>query len=162
MTTKALWQIGTAKKISPSLQKAIDFGLLMSYIVHMSNPICILLVEDHNDTRETLRRYLLSKGYEVLTAASIAEAFTVASTMRFDVLVSDIGLPDGSGVELLMDLKRRANFPAIAISGFFQPENEQEYYRAGFDRALRKPFYPHELSGAIQEVVGPRAEKIAD
>jgi DNA-binding response OmpR family regulator len=128
----------------------------------MSNPICILLVEDHNDTRETLQRYLNSKGYEVLTAASIGEAFTVASTMRFDVLVSDIGLPDGSGIELLMDLKRRSHFPAIAISGFFQPENEEEYYRAGFDRALRKPFYPHELRGAIQAVVTPRTEPIAE
>jgi DNA-binding response OmpR family regulator len=126
----------------------------------MSNPICILLVEDHADTRETLSRYLNSKGYEVLTAASIAEAFTVASTMRFDVLVSDIGLPDGSGIELLMDLKRRSNFLAIAISGFFQPENEEEYYRAGFDRALRKPFYPHDLNGAIQAVVTPRTESI--
>ncbi len=126
----------------------------------MSNPICILLVEDHTDTRETLQRYLTSKGYEVLTASSIGEAFTVASTMRFDVLVSDIGLPDGSGVELLMDLKRRSNFPAIAISGFFQPENEEEYYRAGFDRALRKPFYPHDLNRAIQEVVASRAESV--
>jgi DNA-binding response OmpR family regulator len=122
----------------------------------MSHPICILLVEDHLDTRETLQRYLNSKGYEVLTATSIGEAFTVASTMRFDVLVSDIGLPDGSGIELLMDLKRRSNFPAIAISGFFQPENEEEYYRAGFDRALRKPFYPNELSSAIQAIVTPR------
>jgi DNA-binding response OmpR family regulator len=144
------------KEISGHFQKAIDFGLLMSYIAPMSNPICILLVEDHHDTRETLQRYLHSKGYEVLTAASIGEAFTVASTMRFDILVSDIGLPDGSGIELLMDLKRRSNFPAIAISGFFQPENEQEYYQAGFDRALRKPFYPHELSGAIQALVTQR------
>lgn len=128
----------------------------------MNNPICILLVEDHTDTRVTLQRYLTSKGYEVLTASSIAEAFTVASTMRFDVLVSDIGLPDGSGVELLMDLKRRSNFPAIAISGFFQPENEEEYYRAGFDRALRKPFYPNELNGAIQAAVTPRTAAIKD
>ena len=122
----------------------------------MSTPICILLVEDHADTRETLRRYLHSKGYECLTAASIGEAFTVAGTMRFDVLVSDIGLPDGSGIELLLELKRRNNFPAIAISGYFQPENETQYLAAGFDRAIRKPFYPHELSGAIQSLIDAR------
>ena len=125
----------------------------------MSNsPICVLLVEDHHDTRETLQRYLNSKGYEVLTAATLADAFTIAATMRFDVLVSDIGLPDGSGIELLMELKRRSKFPAIAISGYFQPENEQSYYAAGFDRALRKPFYPHELSRAIQSVVAERQQ----
>jgi DNA-binding response OmpR family regulator len=121
-----------------------------------NSPICVLLVEDHADTRETLQRYLNSKGYEVLTASNLTDAFAIAGTMRFDVLVSDIGLPDGSGIELLMELKRRSNFPAIAISGYFQPENEQSYYEAGFERAIRKPFYPHELSRAIQAVIAER------
>lgn len=119
----------------------------------MSDPTCVLLVEDHLDTREAIQRYLKSKGFEVLTAASLGDAVTMATTMRFDILVSDIGLPDGSGIELLAELKRHGKFPAIAISGYFQPENEESYYRAGFDRALRKPFYPHELSRAIQTLV---------
>lgn len=124
----------------------------------MSAPICILLVEDHLDTREAVQRYLKSKGFEVLTAASLGEAVTMASTMRFDILVSDIGLPDGSGIDLLVELKRRANFSSIAISGYFLPENEESYYRAGFDRAIRKPFYPSELSRAIQTLVAERIE----
>lgn len=98
----------------------------------MTEPLCILLVEDHADTRETLQRYLQSKGYEVLSAGSLVEAISIAATMRFDVLVSDIGLPDGNGVELISEMKRRVNVPAIAISGYFQPENEASYLRGRF------------------------------
>jgi len=101
----------------------------------------ILLVEDHADTAEVLRRLLVGEGCEVRLAASIAEAESVAADYRFDVLVSDIGLPDGRGTELLTRLQNHHGgpIPAIVISGFGMEEDIQKSQGAGFAEHLTKP-----------------------
>jgi len=101
----------------------------------------ILLVEDHADTAEVLRRLLVGEGCEVRLAASIAEAESVAADYRFDVLVSDIGLPDGRGTELLSRLQNHHGgpIPAIVISGFGMEEDIQKSQGAGFAEHLTKP-----------------------
>ena len=65
----------------------------------------IMLVEDHHDTAATLLRLLSRRGYEVQSAGSVASALDLAKVFTFDVLVSDIGLPDGTGVDLLRKLR---------------------------------------------------------
>ena len=101
----------------------------------------ILLVEDQADTAEVLRRLLVGEGCEVRLAASIAEAESVAADYRFDVLVSDIGLPDGRGTELLSRLQNHHGgpIPAIVISGFGMEEDIQKSQGAGFAEHLTKP-----------------------
>ncbi len=78
----------------------------------------ILVVDDHADTLDVLRRLLTWDGHHVITAQSYRSALDAAKTTQFDVLVSDVGLPDGSGWNLLQSLKTiRPELPAIALSG---------------------------------------------
>ena len=80
----------------------------------------MLVVEDHHDSLATLERLLTRRGYTIRTASNIAEALEVARDYNFDLLLSDIGLPDGRGTDLLERLEQRHGQrpPAIAMSGF--------------------------------------------
>src|SRR6478672_7294591 len=62
---------------------------------------CVLVVEDHNDTLFSMKVLLKRLGFEVLTAKNMSDALRIAEKQHFDILLSDIGLPDGSGLELL-------------------------------------------------------------
>jgi signal transduction histidine kinase len=111
----------------------------------------ILLVDDHHDTSEVLGRLLSHQGYEVRTADSIANALKVADDYPFDILVSDIGLPDGRGTELLNQLQAGAKHPirAIAMSGFGMENDLECSRRAGFAEHLTKPVEFGELRLAL-------------
>jgi CheY-like chemotaxis protein len=119
-----------------------------------SGALRILLVEDHADTAETLHRLLSRRGYEVRTAASVADAMRVADTFVFDVLVSDIGLPDGRGTELLGRLQRQIDRPirAVAMSGFGMEDDIERSRQAGFADHLTKPVDFGELERAISHL----------
>lgn len=118
----------------------------------------VLLVEDHADTAETLRRLLTWQGYEVRTAASVAQAVEVAGDYVFDILVSDIGLPDGRGTDLLDRLQREAGqpIPAIAMSGFGMEDDLERSRLAGFAEHLTKPVEFPVLQQAIIRVAPGR------
>src|SRR6202012_5316799 len=88
-------------------------------------PLKILLVEDHADTAEILKRMLVRRGHEVVIAGNVAEALEKGTTERFDLLLSDIGLPDGTGSELLQKLGPAHRIPAIALSGFGSQQDVQ-------------------------------------
>jgi signal transduction histidine kinase len=113
--------------------------------------LSLMVVEDHPDTLGTLTRLLTRRGYIVRTAACIAECLEVAREYEFDVLISDIGLPDGRGTELLDHLfalqGRRP--PAIAMSGFGMDDDVERSQQAGFSEHLTKPV---EFS-ALQEAI---------
>jgi len=118
-----------------------------------SNALRLLLVEDHVDTLETLQRLLVQQGYTVLTATSIAEALRVADQSEFDVLVSDIGLPDGRGTDLLEQLvKRGRRPPSIAMSGFGMDGDLERSFQAGFSEHLTKPVEFTALHLAISRI----------
>lgn len=108
----------------------------------------VLLVEDHADTRRLLSRLLRSRGHRVDTADSIAEAKLLLATNVYEVLVSDIGLPDGSGMEL-MNVARPGTY-GIAVTGFGMPEDERQSLEAGFSLHLAKPVNPEKLEAAIE------------
>jgi CheY-like chemotaxis protein len=114
----------------------------------------LLVVEDHRDTLSTLERLLTRHGYEVRTAASIAESLKVAKEYQFDVLVSDIGLPDGRGTELLQKLEVMLGQrpPSVAMSGFGMDEDLERSRDAGFSEHLIKPVEFPSLHKAIVRV----------
>lgn len=100
----------------------------------------ILLVEDHNQTRTTLARLLTQRGHEVATADSMEQALERAQTFAFDLLLSDLGLPDGNGHELMKELrKKRPVFRGIALSGYGMDSDVRESLDAGFQAHLTKP-----------------------
>jgi PAS domain S-box-containing protein len=112
----------------------------------------VLLVEDHADTRRVLERLLKSYGCIVTPAASVREAVELAERGTFDLLISDIGLPDGSGTEIIQQLKARGDIPAIALSGFGQDEDIRRSHEAGFSAHLVKPINVSTLKETIRKV----------
>ena len=104
-------------------------------------PVRILLVDDHADTLESLRSLLAREGHEVRAAATISQALEISETYEFEILISDIALPDGQGTELLARLKSARNPPpiGIALSGFGMEEDRKRSKRAGFAEHLTKP-----------------------
>jgi signal transduction histidine kinase/ActR/RegA family two-component response regulator len=102
----------------------------------------LLLVEDHADTAVTLERLLTQSGYAVQTAATFHAALRRLEESEFDLLVSDIGLPDGSGLELMPKFRDTAAgrpIAGIALSGFGMPEDIERSRTAGFEVHLTKP-----------------------
>lgn len=100
----------------------------------------ILLVEDHGDTARMIGLVLRSAGHEVETAGDMAAALELACAREFDLLISDLGLPDGSGLALLQALRSRGrNYPAIALSGYGREADLANSRAAGFAEHLVKP-----------------------
>jgi PAS domain S-box-containing protein len=113
----------------------------------------ILAVDDHEDTLRVLRRLLQLLGYSLATADSATAALNYAATNEFDVLLSDIGLPDENGHDLLRKMKRIRNVPAIAVSGYGSATDIQNSLDAGFCAHLTKPLDCDRLHATIQKVV---------
>jgi CheY-like chemotaxis protein len=112
----------------------------------------VLLVEDHQDTRKVMVRLLKSFGCTVTEASSVAEALAAADRADFDVLLSDIGLPDGSGTEIMTELKTRKPIKGIALSGYGQDSDLQRSREAGFELHLTKPVNLQTLRDSIRRV----------
>ena len=118
-------------------------------------PLCrILLVEDHADTRTVMARLLRSFGFAVSAAGSVKEALEMAEAERFDLLVSDIGLPDGSGIDVMRTLKDRQGIKGIALSGYGQDDDIRRSREAGFETHLTKPINFKTLEQVIMKMAG--------
>ncbi len=112
----------------------------------------LLLVEDHEDTSLSLSRLLRKRGYQVRTAASVASALEEAGSYDFDVLISDMGLPDGSGIDLMEQLSIGRNIRGIALSGYGMEEDVQRSRSVGYCEHLTKPVDISRLDDVIQRV----------
>jgi len=112
----------------------------------------VLLVEDHVDTRRVMVRLLKSFGCTVTEASSVAEALAAADRADFDVLLSDIGLPDGSGTQIMTELKSRKPIKGIAVSGYGQDMDLERSREAGFEMHLIKPVNLQTLRDSIRRV----------
>lgn len=123
-------------------------------------PLHILLVEDHLDTAEAMAALLQGLGHRITLAANVAEALAAAGDLQdrpdqaLDLVVSDIGLPDGSGFDLMRELTRRYGLRGIALSGYGMEEDLRRSKEAGFERHLTKPINLESLQAVIGEVVG--------
>jgi PAS domain S-box-containing protein len=115
--------------------------------------IRILLVDDHEDTNRAMQRLLQRLGYDVKTAGSVSAALNAANAdPPFDLLISDIGLPDGSGLELMEQLLKRRPIKGIALSGFGMEEDVKKSKQAGFYEHLTKPINFKRLETAIKQL----------
>jgi PAS domain S-box-containing protein len=113
----------------------------------------ILLVEDHIDTRQTLARLIANWGHSVETAGTSAEAVQAAAGKPFDLVISDLGLPDGHGNELIGRLRTdHPTLRAIAVSGFGTENDVERSLEAGFELHLAKPIGAQRLKAAIAKV----------
>lgn len=118
-----------------------------------SRPLRILLVEDHGVTAKMIGMTLASEGHQVETAGDVATALALADTHPFDLLLSDLGLPDGNGHHLMRELRARGHqFPGIALSGYGQETDIQHSHQAGFSAHLTKPASRETVLQAIASV----------
>ena len=112
----------------------------------------ILLVEDHEDTNRSLTNLLRRRGYHVQSANSISSALQCAAAQPFDLLVSDIGLPDGTGIDLMARLNTERSMVGIALTGFGMEEDIRRSREVGFREHLVKPVDLNKLDAVIQKV----------
>ncbi len=117
----------------------------------------ILLVDDHQDTCTALEKLLVRRGHLVAATHNVRSAMEAAVRNRFDLLISDIALPDGSGMELMMQLHAISRIPGIAISGFGNHGDIEKSLQAGFSEHLVKPVKVEKLEAAIDRVMAPEA-----
>jgi CheY-like chemotaxis protein len=112
----------------------------------------ILVVEDHSDTLQALSRLLTHFGHEISLADGAQNAQAMINSKEFDVVLCDIGLPDGSGYDVVAHAKRKGPVTAVALSGFAATEDVERGRRAGFDFHLAKPVDFHELRGVLAQI----------
>ena len=114
----------------------------------------ILLVEDNRDTLRVMARLLTRKGHRVTTADSVLDALRAAEGLEFDLLISDLGLPDGSGLDLIRQLGdvRPSPIPGIALSGYGMDDDLRRTREAGYLEHLIKPIDFSNLEAAIRRV----------
>ena len=113
----------------------------------------ILLVDDHHDTCTALEKLLARRGHLVAVAHNVRSAMEAAARKKFDLLISDIALPDGTGMDLIVQLRAIANIPGIAISGFGNNGDIERSLQAGFAEHLIKPIKLDKLEDAIERAV---------
>ena len=121
-------------------------------------PLRILLVEDHGATAKMIQAVLKEMGHTLEMAGDMATALELAKQDGFDLLLSDLGLPDGSGHDLMRQLRKRGHsFPGIALSGYGQDDDIQRSCEAGFAAHLTKPASREAIVEAVAAVAAGEA-----
>jgi two-component system CheB/CheR fusion protein len=116
----------------------------------------VLLVDDTPDMLETFSYLLEARGVQVTPAGSGAEALSASANGEFDLLISDIGMPQMDGYELIARLRRQPRtkaLPAIALTGHGQPQDIERALAAGFDAHLDKPVDVGRIDVLIAQVL---------
>lgn len=113
----------------------------------------LLLVEDHLDSAQVLSRILSRLGYQVAVADSYNSAMTTAHASRFDLVLCDIGLPDGDGCDLLRELRRLYRLDGVALTGWLMPDELLRVKEAGFLSHVAKPTTMELLKTALDEAL---------
>ena len=119
----------------------------------------VFLVENHEDTVRYMRLYLEQLSYEVCVATDMASALREIPESGCDVLISDIGLPDGDGWQLMEKLGDHRPHFAIAMSGYGTVNDQRRSRAAGYDHHLVKPFAPDGLVALLREASKLKEEK---
>lgn len=121
---------------------------------HQWRKLRILMVEDHEHTALVMSRLLRRAGHDVVTANSVQSALETLRSTKIDLLVSDLGLPDGNGFQVMRELAKQGEAKGIAVSGYGMDEDVAQSSAAGFSAHLTKPISPEQLERAIHEVTG--------
>jgi signal transduction histidine kinase/ActR/RegA family two-component response regulator len=138
----------TMKTVSPPVQAEKPVALRVE-----ARTLRILLVDDHQDTCTALERLLVRRGHLVSAVHNMRSAMETAVRNHYDLLISDIALPDGTGTELMSYLRAISGIPGIAISGFGMNGDIQRSREAGFAEHLVKPITMENLEAAISRVI---------
>jgi PAS domain S-box-containing protein len=112
----------------------------------------ILLIDDHEDTQRVLAGLLRRFGYEVSVAGGVKEALKIFSLQSIDAILSDIGLPDGSGYDIISEAKRIRAVKGVALTGYGMSEDVRRSTEAGFDFHLTKPVDVAELRSVLHKL----------
>jgi CheY-like chemotaxis protein len=123
---------------------------------HLAGALDILLIEDHEDTAEVMSQLIRGLGHEVAVADSVASALALASRNRFDLVLSDIGLPDGTGIDFIHAFRKHSTAPAIALTGFGTDDDIRRCLEAGFTAHLTKPVNFEHLERLIETAAATR------
>lgn len=121
-----------------------------------SPPLRVLIVEDNEDTKALLKRYLARLGYTIFVAGTVSSGLQTMRSQEIDVLISDIGLPDGNGWEMVESASKALPSYAIAMSGFGSLKDQEKSARLGFRHHLIKPFQLDELKLMLREAEDAR------
>ena len=112
----------------------------------------ILVVEDHSDTSRLMARLLQGHGHDVRTAEGVNTALAAAQSESFDLLISDIGLPDGTGIELMQQIQSIRPTKGIALSGYNSTDDVKRARDAGFAAHVTKPVDFAKLQQLIEQL----------
>ena len=120
----------------------------------MGRPLRLLVVEDHVDSAELLAELLQTHGHSVRVATTASAAMALANEHTFDVVLSDVGLPDATGYELMTQLRKRYPIKGIAVTGSGRASDVERASAAGFSVHLTKPVSLRRLTQALEELAG--------
>jgi len=145
----------TGERVHPKTPTASATTILAAELVGLK----VLVVDDHSDARDLIKRVLEDCSAEVITAGTVDEALEIVEAQKPDVLISDIGMPDADGFELLRRVRalgpvRGGKVPAIALTAFARAEDRTRALRAGFLVHVPKPVDPSELIATVASVAG--------
>lgn len=121
------------------------------------HPLRLLLVEDHVTTLKALSQLLKHDGHHVTAASNVTDALAAAASNTFDLVISDLGLPDGTGTELMAKLRAEYGLRGIALSGYGMEEDLKRSSAAGFVTHLTKPVAIAELRRVLASLGPPAA-----
>lgn len=119
----------------------------------VTGKVNLLLVEDHQDSARALASLLGNRGYKVERVPTVATALEALERENFDLLVCDLGLPDGSGIDLIVEIRKTKTTPAIALTGFGMQQDIERAQRAGFNSHLTKPVNLQKLEAIIRRLL---------
>lgn len=114
----------------------------------------VLVVEDHSDTAFACKSVLEKRGCRVEVASSVAGALDSLLKQPFDLILSDVGLPDGDGAKLISCVRKFCETPAIAVTGYDAPHDVNQCHKAGFNSHLAKPIDVEKLFSTITSLTG--------
>lgn len=142
-------------------RKIEDTPSLQGLNVGKNLSLKVLLVEDHTATLAVLQRLLRRDGHSVTTATSVAEAVEkVQGDQPFDVLITDLGLPDGTGIDVMEQLRlRRPELRGVVLSGYGMEDDQARTVAAGFSAHLVKPIAFDQLQRVLQSLGQPGDER---
>lgn len=151
LSRAGLWKLVDGQVAPVRMMFATGASGLCGQVI-MSGSLRILLVEDSRDALEALAKLLRHEGHEVHAAMTVREAVNMAERKRWDLLIADIGLPDGTAMELMSVLRNICPLPGIVLTGHGEDEYRAQSRAAGFRRHLLKPVVFPDLLAAIAEI----------
>jgi hypothetical protein len=121
--------------------------------------LTVLLIEDHVDTAEVMAQLIRGMGHDVTVVGRVDDALAATQSATYDLIVSDVGLPDGTGLDFVKAFREHSDVPAVALTGFGTDDDVRRCLAAGFTSHLTKPVNFTQLEQLIESAANVKAEK---